>query len=84
VSKDSYLTGEPIPASGVYSVSHSAHRLPHEVTLLRGQCFPRCEKCGELVRFELVRVLPTISPRASLGVVLFSLPVIEDDGDAAA
>jgi len=83
VSKDSYLTGEPIPASGVYSVSHSAHRLPYEVTLLHGQCFPRCEKCGELVRFELVRVLSSISSVA-FGVVLFSLPVIEDDGEAAA
>lgn len=39
-----FRTGEPIPESGIYRVIHKAHRLPHEVTLVWGQAFPRCAK----------------------------------------
>jgi len=80
VSRKIYRTGEPIPESGVYKVSHSAHRLPDEVTLLHGQRFPRCEKCVDLVEFELVK---NITNNAGFGVVLFSLPVIDDEEAAA-
>ena len=84
MSKAIYRAGEPIPESGIYKVSHSEHRLPHEVTLLHGQRFPRCEKCGELVKFGLVKVVPQINSGADFRVILFSLPVVEDDDEAAA
>jgi hypothetical protein len=50
-----FRTGEPIAESGIYRVIQKAHRLPHEVTLLRDQLFPRCAKCRDEVKFELVR-----------------------------
>jgi hypothetical protein len=40
-------TGVAVPESGIYRVSHSQHRLPHEVTLLKDQQFPRL--CGLFV-----------------------------------
>lgn len=84
VSENVYRTGESIPESGIYEVSHSAHRLPHEVTLLVGKNFPRCEKCGELVEFRLVRSAPHITSDNHFRVVLFSLPELEDDKDEQA
>jgi len=35
-----YKTGQVVPHSGIYQVSHNEHRLPHEVTLLRANSFP--------------------------------------------
>ena len=84
MSKEIYRAGESIPESGIYRVSHAEHRLPHEVTLLNGQRFPRCEKCRELVEFELEKGLPQIIFGADFRVILFTLPVIEDDGEVAA
>ena len=83
MSSQIYRAGEPIPESGIYRISHSEHRLPHEVTLLRGQRFPKCEKCGELVEFELMKGVPHIGSGANFRVILFSLPVFEDDEAAA-
>jgi hypothetical protein len=51
----SYSPGETAPASGVYLVRHYQHRLPHEVTILKDEQFPRCRRCGPQVRFELLR-----------------------------
>jgi hypothetical protein len=45
-------TGAIIPESGIYRVADSAHRLPHEVTLLKGETFPKCQKCADTVTFE--------------------------------
>ena len=74
MSRGRFKTGTNIPASGIYSVHHLAHRLPHEVTLLRGETFPKCQKCADAVTFKLVRVLTYqtaakglwIAPRNSL------------------
>jgi hypothetical protein len=77
-----FRTDEIVPQSGIYRVRHSSHRVPHEVTLLRDQYFPRCAKCDTAVMFELVRAVideyePAIlSPR----ICLYELPVFEDDG----
>jgi hypothetical protein len=46
--------GDKILESGIYRVYHRKHRLPHEVTLLRDQLFPKCVKCEDSVYFELV------------------------------
>jgi hypothetical protein len=77
-----FRTGETIKESGIYRVYHNQHRLPHEVTLLQGQQFPRCAKCDDAVMFELVQ--PAFFERApnrlQLRIYLYELPVL--DGDA--
>ena len=80
LSTQVYYTGEPVPESGIYSVSHAPHRLPSEVTLLRQQPFPRCEKCDAPVEFTLLRSAPQIAAHPDFRVVLFALPVLDDDG----
>ncbi len=71
-------TGSTVPESGIYRVFHEQHRLPHEVTLLHGQKFPSCEKCGTAVEFELVKSAPHIVRDSSFQVTLYSLPVLQD------
>lgn len=75
-----FKTGAVIPASGIYQVSHSAHRLPHEVTLLRSQTFPKCQKCADAVTFTLVRELTyqAVIRELPWGVTLYELPVLDD------
>ncbi|MGC2742668.1 MAG: hypothetical protein WA672_05735 [Candidatus Angelobacter sp.] len=76
-----FRTDEIVPQSGVYKVRHQKHRLPHEVSLLRDQQFPRCAQCQNAVMFELLRAVPDeaeaeiFSPR----ICLYELPVLEDD-----
>jgi hypothetical protein len=77
-----YKTGEEIPASGVYHVTHSAHRLPHEVMLLRGERFPKCQQCSGTVTFRLLRAATESSrdeKRLKFNVALYELPVLGDD-----
>lgn len=74
-----YKSSDTIPESGVYRVIHAQHRLPHEVTLLRGQVFPPCARCHEEVRFELVRELPGLARERRGNVSLYSLPVLDDE-----
>lgn len=62
---------------------HSQHRLPHEVTLLKGESFPPCAKCKNAVQFELVMGVsePSLMP---FRVVLNQIPVIEEEAATAA
>ncbi|HZI56262.1 MAG TPA: hypothetical protein VFF39_05780 [Verrucomicrobiae bacterium] len=78
-----YKSSDIIPISGVYQVIHAQHRLPHEVTLIDGQTFPPCGKCHEEVRFQLVRELPGLARERRGHVSLYSLPVLDDEEDAA-
>jgi hypothetical protein len=71
-----FRNGQTIPESGIYRVSHSEHRLPHEVTLLRNQPFPDCAKCGEEVTFEAIRLAPQLSARDG-DIVIHELPELE-------
>lgn len=75
-----FRTGERITRSGIYRVIHRKHRLPHEVTLLRDQVFPRCAKCQDQVRFRLVRgvELPERENEFSTHIYLYELPVLDD------
>ena len=57
---------EMVPQSGIYRVRHRSHRVPHEVTLLRDQYFPRCANCDTAVIFELGRAVPDESETAIL------------------
>jgi hypothetical protein len=77
-----FRTDEMVRQSGIYRVRHSSHRVPHEVTLLRDQYFPRCANCNTAVIFELVRPVMDESETAILSprIYLYELPVFEDDG----
>jgi len=51
----SFKPGERVPASGVYCIEHHSHRLMHTATLIANGRFPRCKRCGNAVRFTLLR-----------------------------
>jgi hypothetical protein len=74
-------TDEVVRQSGIYKVRHKKHRLPHEVTLLRDQYFPRCAKCDTAVVFQLVRAVVDEAESLifSSRIQLYELPVLEDD-----
>lgn len=72
--------GDKILESGIYWVYHRNHRLPHEVTLLRDQLFPKCVKCEDSVYFELVRSAPDIT-LAPFKVALYALPSNDEEED---
>jgi hypothetical protein len=76
-----FKTGTVIPASGIYSVHHLAHRLPHEVTLLKGEIFPKCQKCADAVTFKLVKMstYQTAARDSSWRITLYELPVLDGD-----
>ncbi|HET8890322.1 MAG TPA: hypothetical protein VFQ41_15580 [Candidatus Angelobacter sp.] len=79
-AKTQFRCGDKILESGIYRVVHSSHRLPHEVTLLRDQLFPKCTKCERSVYFELVRSAPDIT-LAPFKVALYALPVSDEEED---
>jgi hypothetical protein len=72
-----FASGKRIPESGIFRVSHAEHRLPHEVTLLKGESFPVCLKCDRKVEFELVRPVPDIQEVTGFLVKLHALPEVE-------
>jgi hypothetical protein len=69
-----FETGDPVPASGLYAVIRSVHRLPRAVFLSAGQKFPSCSLCTESVQFWLLQ--QTAAP-AGVDVSLRSLPVFD-------
>jgi hypothetical protein len=79
-----FKTGAVIPDSGIYRVFHSSHRLPHEVTLLKGETFPKCQKCADAVTFKLVRALSyqTVVRELQWRVALYELPALDDAASA--
>jgi hypothetical protein len=79
---NTYKSAETIPESGIYRVIHAQHRLPHEVTLIKGQTFPPCAKCHDEVRFQLVREMPAAWERRG-SVSLYELPVLGEEEDPA-
>ena len=86
VKGPNFKTDEFVPQSGIYRVRHRKHRLPHEVTLLKDQQFPRCSKCQNAVVFELVRAVTFTdeSPERYSRIRLYELPVLEDKTKSAA
>lgn len=71
------ITDEVVPATGIYTVYHTEHRLPHEVILICGDKFPRCSKCGVGVTFVLVREARAGSEYHPVRV--YELPDLDDD-----
>src|SRR5262245_46283771 len=52
---DSFVTGDRVPSSGIYSVEHIAHQLFAEVAMFQGEVFSRCAHCSSAVTFRRVR-----------------------------
>lgn len=50
-----FRAGDPVQLKGIYRVLHYAHRLPHETAILVLKIFPKCNQCGDRVRYQLVR-----------------------------
>jgi len=71
-------TGALVPQSGMYTVRHSEHRLPKEVTLLKGEEFPRCAGCESPVLFRLRRRLDNAGSWLKFHVHLYQLPVLDE------
>ena len=69
-----YRAGDAIPKSGIYRVYHLNHRVSHDVTLLRGEIFPRCEQCGNATHFELLRAASSLDSSNGFGVRLYVVP----------
>lgn len=79
--RPTFRTDEVVPQSGIYCVRHRKHRLPHEVTLVRDQTFPRCAKCKDSVRFELLRSVKEeteVTTEFTTRIYLYELPVLDD------
>lgn len=84
--RPSFRTDEVVPQSGIYRVIHRKHRLPHEVTLLRDQQFPRCSKCQNAVVFELIQAAKMeteVMTDQSVRIYLYELPVFEEEQPVA-
>jgi len=54
--------GDVCTHGGAYEVTHRAHRGPHTVMIHKGETFPRCNGCGDAVRFRLVKEAEEIAP----------------------
>lgn len=60
--------GEDLPPggvctqSGIYQVTHHAHRVSHNVLIHKGDWFPRCNRCGDAVRFRLLKQVSEPTP----------------------
>jgi hypothetical protein len=88
VGKDSkpspyFRATETVPQDGVYRVFHADHRLSHEVTLLAGETFPRCGKCGFAAHFELVHAAPHVMTEpGDFRIRLYEIDHPDDDDSA--
>ena len=80
--KETFRTGAKVPESGIYKVTHAAHRLPHEVTLVKDADFPRCSKCKEAVTFTVVKLAPRLDQLRER-VTLYELPDMGGDKSVA-
>ena len=71
-----YRTGERVPQTGIYKVTHDHHRLPHQVIIIKNEVFPRCAKCEDTVFFEMAYPAPAVSE--SSFVRIYELPEVEE------
>lgn len=81
MGRKAFETGSTAPESGIYRVIHVAHRLPHEVAILKGERFPRCAKCADAVLFDLIHAVPHLSQHTTCKV--YELPVLADEEASA-
>jgi hypothetical protein len=78
---NTFSTGQTVPHSGIYRVTHAGHRLPHEVTLIAAETFPRCSKCKDAVQFQAIRHATLAQADKSFKIVVYELPVVEEEDD---
>ena len=71
-ARQSYKSGELAEQSGVYNVLHEEHRNQHLATVFKGQRFPACARCGDRVRFVLIRPAAVIDEDADFQQSSFS------------
>ena len=78
---EDYLTGECVPASGIYSVDHLAHPLFAQVALFKGETFPKCARCSDVVAFRMVREFLGLDAAGtpSYRTPLYELAVLDAD-----
>lgn len=69
-----HRVGERVPVSGIYCAFHDNHRLSHEVTLLAGHVFPRCNQCSFAVHFVLVAAAPAAIEDRDFRIQLYEIP----------
>lgn len=75
---------EDVPYNGVYRVFHSGHRVSHDVILKAGEVFPRCNKCGEDVTFQLIQPVSGIrsaSDHDNIRLYEIPHPEVRDSAD---
>lgn len=72
-----YQTGQTVLYSGVYRVIHAGHRLPHAVTICKGESFPRCARCADAVTFELLHAADC--PFSYEPLHIYELHPVEDE-----
>jgi len=68
-----FETGQIIPQSGSYAVSHKQHLLEREATLLKEHVFPACAKCGFPVHFNLLHAVQTESARDKFRLLMHTV-----------
>lgn len=56
-----YKAGERAPVSGIYRVTHIAHRPQHEVVAIVEEEFPACRTCRNKVSFEVLHSISYVS-----------------------
>jgi hypothetical protein len=78
-----FRVGESVPSDGIYRAYHNSHRLSHEVTLLTGETFPPCVRCGTDVHFELLREVKRAvnDPDFDFKIKLYEIPHPAEDED---
>ena len=68
MDKQLYCSGDLIPESGIYGLSHEGHTHNHrECLLLKGDSFPACELCGDGAKFKPIHLAPYILTDADFG-----------------
>jgi hypothetical protein len=51
------LAGTGVRRTGIYNVTHQAHRPTHQAILQTGDTFPVCRICGTAARFDFAQLL---------------------------
>jgi hypothetical protein len=69
-SRSAFRPGDRAEVTGIYRAVHVRHRMPHEITVLDGETFPPCKRCGDHVRFELLHAAPRFGGDIDLLVAL--------------
>ena len=63
-----FRSGDIAPHSGIYRVHHYAHRVPHTVIIMGGTTLPKCQRCGDKVRFVLIVAGEPVESDVDLGM----------------